>query len=327
MVPEDLLVAGAISEGIRIIREKPWLLDFIFNWLSKDSVSKKDYGDSAKKAASDWFLNNKIFVSPSTLREDAIVFPMVTVGLQQMTEDIATLGDVNYNTSDSVAPDEILKEEDYRVAGPFNGGYNSVTGIVSGINTAPIFEGQRVYDSINRNFYVIREVLDDFTFTLDTGISNINLSGAMIVGSEIKANIALESVEFKQQYTIRCFTQNNPIHLMYLSTIIRFILLKFKESLLEARGFQRSIVSQQGPYEANSMFSIPEGEFIFGQNISLTGFVREYWPKDVSANSLDGFTYGIKYKDGILTPKNTLEQVEKQGWWQQDDPLPDGDED
>lgn len=322
MVPEDLLLAGALSEGIQRIRDNPYYLDFIFNWFSKDSVSKKYYGDAEKKAATDWFLNNKIFVSSSNLREDAIVFPMVTIGLQQMSEDIATLGDVNYETSDLVAWEQLLKEDQLKVAGPFSGAYNSTTGAVTGTSTAAIFPGQRLYAKLTNTFYTVLDVIDDLTFTIEAGLSGLNLSTCFIVGADLRANVALESVEFKQQYTIRCFTQNEPKHLMYLSCIIRFILLAFKQDLLEGRGFQRSVVTQQGAYEANSIFSAPEGEFIFGQNISITGYVREYWPKEVSGHVLGGFTTGVKYQGGRLTPANTLDEAEAQGWWQENDPLP-----
>ncbi len=322
MVPEDLLLAGALSEGIQRIRDNPYYLDFIFNWYSKDSVSKRFYGDAEKKAATNWFLNNKIFVSSSTIREDSISFPMVTIGLQQMSEDIATLGDVNYETSDLVAWEQIIKEDQLKVAGPFNGSYDPTTGEVTGIATTAVFPGQRLYAKATNIFYTIVDVIDDETFTIETDLEGLNLTGAFIVGSELKANVALESVEFKQQYTVRCFIQNEPRHLMYLSCIIRFILLAFKQDLLEGRGFQRSVVTQQGPYEANSMFQAPEGEFIFGQNISITGYVREYWPKEVSGHTLDGFTTGIKYQDGRLTPEDTLEEAEAQGWWQENDPLP-----
>lgn len=313
MVPEDLLVAGAISEAIEDIRKNSWLLDYVFNWLNKDWVSKKFYGDAEKKAAIDWFLNNKIFVSPSTLREDQIVFPMVTIGLQQANEDLSSLGDVNFEIDDSVDPEQLLKEQDLIVLGPFSAGYDALTGyvkIIGSLNTVNVFSGQRLYDLKNKKFYTIQDVIDSQTLQIDADLENVDLNSAVVVGSSLKATVTLESVEFKQQYSIRCFVQNEPKHLAYLTALIRFILLRYKEVLLEGRGFQRSTVSQQGPYEANNMFGAPEGEFIFGQNFVLTGFVREYWPKFVTGQELGGFHWEV---DAIRTSINSSNKTAVSG--------------
>lgn len=313
IVPEDLLVAGAISEAIEDIRKNPWLLDYVYNWLSKDWLSQKFYGDAEKKAAIDWFLNNKFFVSPSSLREDQIVFPMIAISLQQANEDLSSLGDINYEVKDSVDPSTILQEKDLIVLGPFSAAYDSTTGQVTlpnGFTTDDVFASQQIFDTQNRIFHKIIEITGNSTFLIEANIPKINLINAVVVGSDVKATITLESVEFKQQYAIRCFVQNEPKHLMYLSSLVRFILLRYKEKLLEGRGFQRSIISMQGPYEASSMFGAPAGEFIFGQNITLVGYVREYWPKDVSGKELGGFKSGGIWVDKVVnTPSDPSDDV------------------
>lgn len=89
--------------------------------------------------------------------------------------------------------------------------------------------------------------------------------------------VTLESLVFKETYSIGCHAAGETTFATYLHSIVVFILLRYKQRLLEARGFERSTVSSSD-FRRNEMF---ENEMVFSRWISLSGYVRNYWPKDV----------------------------------------------
>lgn len=328
MMPEDLLVAGAISKGFEDLKNNPYLLDYCFNWLSNDSLTKDLYGDKEKERIKKWFLNTKFIISPSTLREDELRFPLIAIHLESSVDDAATLGDVHYDTTDEVPESESgeMRVQPNIIIGPFTPKtYDTTTGLIvlpDGLNTNGLFANQILVDKINKNGYPILEINGSDSFLIEKG-TVANFTDAYVAPIDSFTVVSLESIVMKQTYSIGCYIQNEPQLIMYLSTIVRFIIHRYKEILLEERGFERTSVSMTGPYLANGKFpGYPEGEQLFGQNFTVTGYVRETWPKAISPKIQGINIKGIKYLGGTSTPDSYLKQVEDQGWWQFEDPLP-----
>jgi hypothetical protein len=124
-------------------------------------------------------------------------------------------------------------------------------------------------------------------------------------------------------YSIKVFIQNDPQQLMYLSTIVRFILMRYKEILLEDRGFERTTIMMTGPQDATGAFpQSGDGEYVFSQMFTLTGFVRESWPKAISPALQGIIIHGLEFITGTQSPSSMLTTLEEQGWWGSEDPLP-----
>jgi hypothetical protein len=51
--------------------------------------------------------------------------------------------------------------------------------------------------------------------------------------------------------------------------------LRYKQVFLEARGFERSVF-QSTDFDRSE---VSEGEFVFSRFVSISGYVRQYWPK------------------------------------------------
>lgn len=85
----------------------------------------------------------------------------------------------------------------------------------------------------------------------------------------------LESVLHQESYNLGLFVEGEPLFLLYLNSIIVFLLYRYKESLLEARGFQNSTIriGRLAPREEDGR------ENLFTRPIVVTGTVRHYWPK------------------------------------------------
>lgn len=307
------------------MRKNSYLLDWCFNWLSLDPVTKGIYGDKEKEAIKKWFLNTKFFISPSTMREDEIRFPMVTIHLESSSEAESTLGDVHFETHEELPSEEMLVQPQI-ILGPFTPKtYNASTGLIElpdNLSTENVLTDQILVDNANKQGYIIKSIDSSNSFSIEPNTS-ANFINAYIAPLSTFTTVALESVLMKQVFAINCYIQNEPRYIMYLSTIVRFILYRYKELLLENRGFERSVLSMTGPFLANSRFQAPEGEEIFGQDFKLTGFVREYWPKMISPKIQGIKINGLEYMGGTQTPDSVLNQVEEQGWWQENDPLPE----
>ena len=314
MTPEDLLVAGAISAGIADVRKKPFLLDLCFSWLVNDELSKSLYGEKEVEAIKKWFFSTDIFVAPVTMRMDAPQFPMVTVHLEQASEDRRTLGDVHYLPEDEVDGEQI-NVNPKKIADNLSPSYNSVTGVVvlpesqANLN---IYTGTLLVDRNTGVAYPIISVQSATEFTIEPG-ANANFSNSYIAPFSSLVNVELESITYRHTYSVKVFTQD-PKELMHLSMIIRFILMRYKQEYLEKRGLESSSFQYGGMYNAADIFGGRGGEFLFGQNISLVGFVTEVFPKGFYPKVQGVLVSGLQFATQVESPGAILDQLEGQGW-------------
>jgi hypothetical protein len=91
--------------------------------------------------------------------------------------------------------------------------------------------------------------------------------------------VTLESIAFRETYQIAAHVQGESFYLTYLHSLLVFILAgRYKQSLLEARGFERSTISSS-QFLRNDNFGT---ENVYSRFINITGYVRQYWPKYIS---------------------------------------------
>ena len=94
----------------------------------------------------------------------------------------------------------------------------------------------------------------------------------------------LASVHSRESVTVTCFVQGEPEYLLFLSTLLRFGLLRHKEDLLDARGFAR-LTWSAGVFGA--MPDAPGRENFFAHTLRLNGYVRHVWPVPLAAGQAD----------------------------------------
>jgi hypothetical protein len=68
-----------------------------------------------------------------------------------------------------------------------------------------------------------------------------------------------------------------PVYLTYLHSILIFILLRNRETLLEQRGLERTKLASTEA-SRNAFF---DRENVFSRYVNVSGFVRQYWPKRI----------------------------------------------
>src|SRR5216683_1986705 len=81
---------------------------------------------------------------------------------------------------------------------------------------------------------------------------------------------------FGKAYRIGVHTGSEPVYLFWLHSVLVFILLRYKQVFLEARGFERTTISSSD-FARDPNFEIYEG--VYSRYVTVTGYCRNFWPK------------------------------------------------
>lgn len=290
----DLIIRSAIKEGLAQIRKDPSLLDWVFVGLAQDSLTIKEFGQKAMREAKDWFLKTGINVYHG-LANAPPEFPCVTIVLQESSEAEKTLGDKHYDVS------EPLDSYPIAVKSFSAEGFDPV-GLVLTLPQTVIDE---VY--INTNMTVIDRAGQPHRILelSDTNDKQVIVEGPAADFSQASIRYAfpyriqLESVQMRETYQLGVHVNGPPLYLMVLHSVVIFCLLRYKQSLLEERNFGETNISSSDFQRNPSMGAEAE----YSRYISLSGTVKQFWPKDVIAPVLEVRTSGLQVIGGAKVPE------------------------
>ncbi len=289
----DLVIQSALKAAMADLRRNPYLLDYAFASLVYDDLTKSQYGAKAVEQGKKWFLNTEIPIFINT-RIDEAKFPCISIVLMESNEEQNTLADVHYETHEELAGTSEVQWE--ILIGPFNPlSYDFNTGKMvipsAALNDIAITPGLVLVDSSGNSYEILDSANGDNSFYLEDNLVADFANSTIRIKAPSKL-ISIESANFKEVYSIGCHAQNAPIYLTYLHSIVSFILLRYRQSLLEARGFERTSIAS-GVFARNEY---TESELTFSRMINITGYVRQYWPKTIgnklvsvnTVNDIDG---------------------------------------
>jgi hypothetical protein len=268
----DILARAALLQGIRELRAHPYLLDYCFAHLVDDELTAASYGAREREKAKRWFLRTDIPVVMD-YRQGAPEGTQVSIALVDSTEAESTLADIHYQPTEDV-------ESIWPVlAGPFAAAsYVASTGTVTlppaVADDLVVVPSMLLFDSAGRKAEVLTTI-DRQRFTVAAG-TQLDLSKAVLRGAKPALIQSLESVEFKEVYRIGAHAIGEPYMLTWLHTIVVFILLRYKQELMEARGFERSVLSS-APFAKDERW--PATENLWTRFVTVSGYARSYWPK------------------------------------------------
>jgi len=294
----DLIIRSALLQGLAELRAKPWLLDYCFASLPQDDLTKNDYGQSSIDQAKKWFLQQAIPVKMNTTNQPPTTFPAISIQLVSSNEDAKTHGDVNYE------PSEDNDMQWPSLYGPFDAvSYNGSTGVLvlpSDVSSQLILSpGQLIIDRVG-GFHQITEVLDAQTVVIEKNLT-VDFSQSYVKGQPPALITSVESVVFSETYQLGVHVSGEPEQLTWLHSIVVFLLLAYKQTLLEARNFERSTVSSSdfndNPYLGS------EGQNVYTRFITLSGYVRQMWPGDI-AQKITGTQTQLVIEDGRVMYPN-----------------------
>lgn len=305
----DVIIQEAIRQGFRELRKKPELLDYCFAGLANDDLTASKLGEGSIARARRWFEQTDISVRLNMALASP-QFPCVSIELQQETEQEATLGDVHYQ------PTELDDSEWSAITPVFAATYDDQTGHLqipqAIVDSILIFPGMVVVDRANQAFTII-DMVDEQT--VDIGAQQGDFSACVLKWARPQRIVSLESLEFRGVYAIGCHVQGEAEHLFWLRSLVTFILLRYKQIHLEARGLERTTLAIQGAGR-DERWGV---EQVFTQYIQLTGSYRNYWPKAIGDRIQGIITTPIRILDGTATPE-TLD-INQAEWVMEQDPL------
>jgi hypothetical protein len=274
----DLLIRAALIQGIRELRAHPYLLDYCFAHLVDDELTADTYGDRERQKAKAWFLRTDIPVVMD-YRQVAPEGHQISVALVDSSQAETTLASVHYQPTESV-------ESIWPVLlGPFAAAsYNGGTGeVVLSAETAAelvVVPGMILTDRVGRAAEVAEVVLSEAgrwvgRFKVATG-TQLDLTSATIKGARPALVQQLESTNFKEVYRVGAHALGEGYVLTWLHSIVLFILLRYEQALLEARGFERASLSS-GPFAKDERWT--KVEDLYTRFVTITGYARQSWPK------------------------------------------------
>jgi hypothetical protein len=281
VVQSDIITRTAIIAGLQDLRDNTWLLDFAFAGLTQDRMTFSTYGEKTRDAAKKWFLATQIPVlsAPRAGLENNPPPVAITIQALSSDEDATTLGDVHHQTR------EDLESQRPALTPVFDAAkYDAVTGYL----TVPVNISQslvlstamKVVDGTGKSHAII-DVIDNQTLQIAVG-TIADFRDCTIHSSFSPLVSTLESMVYRESYGIVCHALSEPEHLIWLHSLVVFVLLRYKEALLEARGFERSTFSSRGM----EGYQPEGGPMWFTRQVNLTGYVRHVWPKAVGGRLL-----------------------------------------
>ena len=268
--PSDIILRTAIISAMQDLRKHPWLLDYAFMFLDRDALTRNEYGQKEMERAKKWFLSTNIPIFMST-RLDDVKLPAISIHLSSSHEDDTTLGDVHYLPSESAPATWPILE------GPLSAmSYDPHSGtLVLPPMDLVLVPGMFVVDDNGRELE-IKELVNGGTVSVEP-TAHFNLKNLTIRSAKPYLVTDIESTVFKETYQVGCHVPTASVYLTYLHSIIVFCLLRYKETLLEGRGFERTVL-QSADLSQNAAF---DNEIAFSRFIGVTGYVRQYWPKAI----------------------------------------------
>lgn len=308
----DLKIRTAIELGLEDLGKNPWLIQDILGECVHDRYLKDKYGQKQIDAASEWFKNNKIEVVMG-YRNDKARLPCISIVLGSSNEkdEMKFMGDASPGKI-ILLPNEIGKPIPYIVP-PFTPtSYNSATGEVGidpmHISDIGISAGMILVNPRNGNGYVIEDVSAD-TITIQSGLNIVaDLLAIVPQYQYYRANI--EHSYFQETYNIGCHVHGDPQTLLWLHSIVLYSIMRYRESLLEAKGFGQSTISSSD-MAPDQNFTTPGGEQAWARYITITGQVENTWiktPRRIIESLLlkkdleEGFTGGIQILSNLNAP-------------------------
>lgn len=274
--PSDIIIRSAIQKAFEELREQPWLLEFAMQALLNDELTAEQYGEKQLELVRDWFLENDVKVTLG-YKINNISIPHIAIWLGEQQEAEATTGDTHDAPVETIPWIMAPKPAMTFTAAAFDRAEGLIT-LPAGKSTDAIFSGMSVLDRTRGRAFEILEVIDGSTFRIAED-QDINLTNAQIVNRDQLWRVNLESITNRETFNIDVVVQGDSVKCIVLYGLLRWALNRSKQRLLEARGFERSSLAGSGIMIAADGDNA--AQILFKRTLTLTGFTREYWPKDV----------------------------------------------
>lgn len=275
----DIIIKTAIDLSIEDMRKNPWLIDHMLEDLKISPYLNEKYGQKQIDACKEWFMNNQVDVYMRP-RDDKDRLPCVTIEMEPSSEkmEMKHMGDLSpFKTI--LLPNQINKPIPYVIKPFVPTGYDENTGTIEvdeTVDLSLVSAGMVLVNPANGNGFVIQEVIPG-GLIIEANLA-IDASQFGIVPQFQYYVARLERTFFNESYNIGCHAHGDVQTLLWLWSIVKYSILRYRQSLLEANGFTESIISSGSP-DLNYDWTTDGGEKAYTRTITLTGQVENTWIK------------------------------------------------
>ena len=294
----DVIIRTAIELAVEDIQKNSWLIDDIFSDFITNPLLNRKYGQAEINRAKEFILNNKINYYMK-LRTDKVDFPAVTIAMGHSDEDkdLATLGDLSVCVQE-LDPCEIKRPIAFIVK-PFSvESYDQESGVIQ------VPENTEGFENVQAGMIVINPetgvgfVIDDVTTDSITIAANSELdSNRLAVIPKYQTYRARrERIISQESYNIGCHTHGDPSTLIFLYSVVKYALLRYREGLFENNEFQLGTLKTTDMIK-NEAFG---EDRVYSRFIVLSGQVQEDWIKTPHRIIED---VSFAHKDNLLGPE------------------------
>ncbi len=305
----DIIVKTAIDLGIEDMRKNPWLIDHMLGDLVNISYFTDKYGQKQVDACKEWLKNNQIDVYMRG-RDERDRMPCVTIQIGPSNEksDMKLMADQSTETT-LLLPNKIGKPIPY-VVKPFTPvSYDDVTGeltVPEELDMSGVAEGMILVNPANGAGYVIKELLVN-ALLIEPNME-IDATEFGIVPQFQYYSARIEHSFFDETYRIGCHAHGDPQNMLFLWSIVKYSILRYRESLLEANGFAESSVSSGDP-DFDENYTTDGGEKVWVRYLTLTGQTENSWIKS-PRRFIETLAFKRKTSNGFVGGINILSNLD-----------------
>lgn len=312
----DILLKTAIEAGIADMRKNRYVLEDCLAGMVTDPISSPEFGWKEVAAAMRWFDASDIKVLQN-FRIDSPIFPCISISPISTAEALesAVLADEGSDTT--INPRRVTGvnfpiKNPLQVTNRFTPeSYDPATGTVTmpcGFSTDVVSVGQYYVAPKSDMGYPITEIIDASTFTIEPGVQDDFTQGYVAPMSSMWHQHS--GITFlNEEYQIGVHVTSDPVQAMWLSQILFYTLLRIKEALFEARGFELTTMSA-GPIIREEGI---KSDFIYSRNVTFRGKMPATFVKFV-APPFEKTECGILIDEAPASPSAYTEQAANQGW-------------
>lgn len=313
----DLYLHSFLRVALADIKSKSYLADDMMKDLLTDPYLKKLYGQKEIDNLKEFFKREIYIMLDHKGTEDTAKFPCVSINIGGGSEDQGkdTLGDALTEDVDWEAkqlgnnvPSSCLIKD----ITPID--YNEVTGQVTfseSVDLTHVYEGYTINGVSGIYPILIVDGENGILYIEPIPTNKLDLTNAFIMNPKDVYKASSRTISFWENSTLTCWSTNTT-ELLYLWTIILYACMRYKQQLIEARGYDLITLS----YTGINLTQPEDPNNIYNRSISIKGRVTHSAIDQVSG-TIKAVDVSTEMCGSILetrTQDELVEEIRKVGW-------------
>lgn len=307
----DIIWHSFLTAALADIRKNLFLMEDAYSFLKTDPLIATTFGQKEIERFKK-ILEKEINIFTEHRPPDTTKYPNITISLGGGTEDAGkdALGDSH--GTESVNPADLggAYPTDRTVLGPVTPvDYDESAGFITfddDVSLDKVFEGHFVLDTKRNTYHEIFTVLDN-VIVIDPS-PGLSLTNMKIVKEALSLSHTRKTIWYYENITLTVASTDST-EAIYLWSLVMYMLVRYKKTLLEARGWENTT------YSYSQLFRESDGSDVnnvYGRQIMVRGRVEHSAIESTTPNIMS-IVQGLKISD-MQSPDSIRPIVDAQLW-------------